>query len=87
MCIRDREYDKYLIQQKGVLLSALIAGCVLFLGMLAFLLFGGADTAGQWTALAETGFCAICIFLAFRQHHALFGCIAIDEPVSVRYDI
>ena len=81
------EYDKYLIQQKGVLLSALIAGCVLFLGMLAFLLFGGADTAGQWTALAETGFCAICIFLAFRQYHALFGCIAIDEPVSVRYDI
>ncbi len=81
------DYDKYLIQQKGVLLSALIACCVLLLGMVAFLLFGGADAAGQWTALIETGFCAICIFFAYRQYDALLGCIAIDEPASVRYDI
>ena len=81
------EYDKYLIQQKAVLLAALVLNGILFLGESAFLLFGGADAAGQWTALAETGFCAICIFFAFRQYNALLGCIFIDEPVSVRYDI
>lgn len=81
------EYDKYIEQQKGVLLSALFVCGILLLGLLAFLLFGGAKIAGQFTAIAECILCAGCIFFAFRQHHALSGCIAIDEPASVRYDI
>ena len=81
------EYDKYLVQQKGVLLTALILSCALLLGMIAFLLFGKASLEGQWTALTETALCAVCILLAFRQYHALFGCVAIDEPNSVRYNV
>jgi hypothetical protein len=81
------EYDKYLVQQKGVLLAALGLSGILFLGMVAFLLFGNADVSGQWAALAEAGLCTACIFFAFRQYHALFGSIAIDEGKSVRYDI
>ena len=81
------EYDKNLVQQKGVLLSALVLDCVLLLGMLAFLLFGQSNPSTQWIALMEAAACAACIFLAFRQYHALFGAIAIDEPTSVRYDI
>ena len=81
------EYDKYLVQQKGVLLSALVLNGVLLLGMLAYLLFGQSKLSTQWIALVEAAACAACIFLAFRQYHALFGAIAIDEPTSVRYDI
>jgi hypothetical protein len=81
------EYDKYLVRQKGALLSALLLSCVLLLAMIAFLLFGKASTEGQWTAIAQTALCAGCIFFAFRQYHALFRCVAIDEPNGVRYDI
>ena len=81
------EYDKNLVQQKGVLLSALVLNGVLLLGMLAYLLFGQSKLSTQWIALVEAAACAACIFLAFRQYHALFGAIAIDEPTSVRYDI
>ena len=73
------EYDKYLVQQKAVLLSAIAASGVLFLGALAFLLIGQADLAPQWIAIAEILLCGGCIFLAFRQYHALLGSIAIDE--------
>lgn len=81
------EYDKYLVQQKPVLLAALALNLLLVLGMLAFLLFGGADAAGQWAALGEAAGLAACIFFAFRQYHAIYGSIAIDEPARVRYDI
>lgn len=81
------EYDKYLVQQKGVLLSALVLNGVLLLGMLVYLPIGQSKLSTQWIALAEAAVCAACIFLAFRQYHALFGAIAIDEPTSVRYDI
>lgn len=85
--LEHAEYDKYIVQQKSVLLTALILCVILFLGMLVFLLFGGADAAGQWPALAETVLIAGCIFLAFRQYHTLYKSITIDEPASVRYDI
>lgn len=81
------EYDKYLVQQKGVLLSALVLNGVLLLGMLVYLLFGQSKLSTQWISLVEAAACAACIFLAFRQYHALFGAVAIDEPTSVRYDI
>ena len=81
------EYDKYLAQQKGVLLSALALNGILLLSMIAFLLFGGAQAAAQWMAIAETVLSGACIFLAFHQYHALFGSIAIDEAKGVRYDI
>ena len=81
------EYDKYLVQQKGVLLSALVLNGVLLLGMLVYLPIGQSKLSTQWIALAEAAACAACIFLAFRQYHALFGAVAIDEPTSVRYDI
>jgi positive regulator of sigma E activity len=81
------EYDKYLVQQKGVLLSALVLNGVLVLGMLVFLLLSKSNFSAQWLALAEAVLCAACIFLAFRQYHALFEAVAIDEPISVRYDI
>lgn len=81
------EYDKYLVQQKGVLVSALAAGGILLLGMVIFLFLGHADQTAQMIALAEAALCAACIFLAFQQYHALFGSVAIDEPSSVRYDI
>lgn len=81
------EYDKYLVQQKGVLLAALVLNGILLLSMIAFLLFGGMQMAAQWAAVAETVLSGACIFLAFRQYHALFGSIAIDEAKGVRYDI
>ena len=81
------EYDKYLVQQKGILLSALVLSGVLLLGMVVFLLFSKSESAAQWIAFAEAALCAVCIFFASRQHHALFGSVAIDEPSSVRYDI
>lgn len=81
------EYDKYLVQQKAVLLAALGLNLVLPAGMIAFLLFGGADRAGQWAAIAETVASAACIFFAYRQYHALYDSVAIDEPTRVRYDI
>ena len=81
------EYDKYLIQQKAVLLAALVLNGILLLGMLAYLLLGQSKLSTQWIALAEAAACAACIFLAFRQYHALFGAVALDEPTSVRYDI
>jgi len=81
------EYDKNLVQQKGVLLSALILNGLLLLGMIVFLLFSKSNFSAQWIAIAEAAVCAACIFLAYRQYHALFGAIAIDEPTSVRYDI
>jgi hypothetical protein len=84
--LEHAEYDKYLAQQKGVLLSALILSCGLLLGMIAFLLFGKASIEGQWTSLAEIALCVGCIFLAFRQYYALFKSIAIDEPSDIRYD-
>lgn len=81
------EYDKYMVQQKTVLRVALILALVLLAGELAFLLFGGQENAPQWLTIAETALCAACIFTAFRQYHALFESIAIDEAKSVRYDI
>ncbi len=84
--LEHAEHDKYIVQQKGVLLTALVLCGILFLGMLVFLLFGGADAAGQWPALAESALIACCIFFAFRQYHALYESITIDEPASVRYD-
>ena len=81
------EYDKNLVQQKGLLLAALVLCGALLLGLFAFLSFAHADLTGQWLAIAETVLCGGCIFLAFRQYHALFGAIAIDEAKSVRYDI
>lgn len=81
------EYDKYMVQQKMVILFGLALSGVLLLGELLFLLFGGQDIAPQWPAIAETAACAACIFIAFRQYHALFEAIAIDEAKSVRYDI
>ena len=81
------EYDKNLVQQKGILLSALVLCGVLLLGLFVFLFIGNADKTGQWLAIAETTLCGGCIFIAFRQYHALFGAITIDEAKSVRYDI
>ncbi|MEN6636796.1 MAG: hypothetical protein ABFC56_13160 [Clostridiaceae bacterium] len=81
------EYDKYLAQQKGVLVSALVVAGILLLGMIIFLFIRQADQTAQMVALGEAALCAACIFLAFRQYHALLGSIAIDEPSSVRYDI
>ena len=81
------EYDKYMLQQKPVLLGALILSLILLAGELAFLLFGEAETAAQFASLVETALCAACIFTAYRQYHALFEAIAIDEVKSVRYDI
>lgn len=81
------EYDKNLVQQKGILLTALVLCGLLLLGLLVFLLFGGADNGRQWLAILESALCGGCIFLAFRQCHALFGAIAIDEAKRVRYDI
>ena len=81
------EYDKNLVQQKGILLSALILNGILLLGMIVFLLFGKSDVTAQWSTIAEAAACAACIFLAFQQYHALFGSVTIDEPTSVRYDI
>ena len=81
------EYDKNLVQQKGVLLSALILNGILLLGMIAFLFFGKSNFSAQWITIAEAAACGACIFLAYQQYHALFGAIAIDEPTSVRYDI
>jgi hypothetical protein len=81
------EYDKYLVQQRGVLISALvICGC-LAAGCIAFLLFGGASGLREIAVFAESLLCGSCIFAAFLQYHALFNCIAIDEPSGVRYDI
>ncbi len=81
------EYDKNLVQQKGVLLSALFLSGILLLGMLAFLLFGQSNFSAQWIAIAETALCAACIFFAYQQYHALSKSVSIDEPSSVRYDI
>lgn len=81
------EYDKNLVQQKGILLVALGLCAALLLGLFLFLFFGNGDKGGQWLAIAETAVSGGCIFLAFRQYHALFGSIAIDEAKSVRYDI
>jgi hypothetical protein len=81
------EYDKNLVQQKAVLLSALVCSCVFLVSLLAFLLFGQADATAQLPAIAESLLLTGCIFLAFRQYHALLGSIAIDEAKSVRYDI
>ena len=85
--LEHAEYDKYLVQQKGVLVSALALGGLLVLCELAFLLFGGAVLSEQWLAICESALLCTCIFLAFRQYHALFTSIAIDEGKSVRYDI
>jgi hypothetical protein len=81
------EYDKNLVQQKGILLSALVLSGVLLLGLLIYLFFAEAAGGNQWLAILETVVCAGCIFLALRQYHALFGSIAIDEAKRVRYDI
>ena len=81
------EYDKYLVQQKGVLLSALGASSLVILCMFAFLLFGGANAAPQWLAILEAVLCGACIFLAYQQYHALFTSVAIDEGKRIRYDI
>lgn len=81
------EYDKYLVQQKGMLLSALIISGVLLVGMIAFLILHADNRAAQLLALAESALCAGCIFFAFRQHHTLSESVSIDEPSSVRYDI
>jgi hypothetical protein len=76
-----------MVQQKGVLLGSLVVCGLLILGELMFLLFGGAELSGQWLAIGESALLCTCIFLAFRQYHALFTSIAIDEGKSVRYDI
>lgn len=81
------EYDKNLVQQKGILIAAEIISGVVLLGFLLYRFFGKADAGNQWLAILETAVCAGCIFLAIRQHHTLFGSIAIDEAKSVRYDI
>lgn len=81
------EYDKYLVQQKAVLLSALAASGVLLAALIAFLLFGTAALITQWIAILETVLCGGCIFLSFWQYHALITSVAIDENKSVRYDI
>lgn len=81
------EYDKYLVQQKAVLLAALGLCAALLLGLFLFLFLGSADKGGQWLAIAETAACCGCIFSAFRQYHALFGAISIDEAKRVRYDM
>ena len=81
------EYDKYMVQQKTVLLVSLVLSLILLLGELVFLLFGGQEVAPQWPAIVETAACAACIFIASRQYHALFEAIAIDEAKTVRYDI
>ena len=81
------EYDKYMVQQKTVLRFAQALSLLLLAGEFAFLLFGGASGTLQWLVLTETALCATCIFIAFRQYHALFQTIAIDEAKSVRYDI
>lgn len=81
------EYDKYLVQQKGMILIALILGGCVFVALVIFLLLSGTDTSGQIAAIVESLFCTGCIFLAFRQYHALLGCVTIDETNSVRYDI
>lgn len=81
------EYDKYMVQQKAVLLFGLALSLILLIGELLFLFFSGQEIAPQWLAIAETALCAACIFTAFRQYHALFEAIAIDEAKSVRYDI
>lgn len=81
------EYDKYLVQQKGVLLSALVLCGCLAAGSLAFLLFGGRRQPGDIVVFAASLLCGGCILAAFSQHHALFNCIAIDELSRDRYDI
>ncbi|MBA4347486.1 MAG: hypothetical protein C0413_01340 [Clostridiales bacterium] len=81
------EYDKYLVQQKGVLLSALILDGALLISMITFLLIGSTEASAQWVAILETLLCGTCIFFSFRQYHALFTSVAIDEATSVRYDI
>ncbi|MEA4915738.1 MAG: hypothetical protein VB061_14320 [Christensenella sp.] len=81
------EHDKYLVQQKGMLLSALIVNGVLLIGMIVFLILHADNRAAQVLALAESALCASCIFFAFRQYHALSEAVSIDEPNSVRYDM
>lgn len=81
------EYDKYMVQQKPVLLVSLILSFVLLVGELAFAFFGGEEIGTQIMPLIEAALCSACIFTAFRQYHTLFQSIAIDENKSVRYDI
>lgn len=81
------EYDKYIVHQRGMLLSALILSGVLLLGMVVFLFLHKADRASQLLAFAEAALCIGCIFFAYQQYHALSKAVSIDEPSSVRYDI
>jgi hypothetical protein len=85
--LEHAEFDKYMVQQKGVLLGSLVVCGLLILGELVFLFFGGAGLSGQWLVIGESALLCTCIFLAFRQYHALFTSVAIDEGKSVRYDI
>lgn len=81
------EYDKYLVQQRGVFIAALVLCGCLAAGSLAFLLFGVGQGMRELVVFAESLLCGACIFGAFLQYHTLFNCIAIDEPSGVRYDI
>jgi hypothetical protein len=81
------EYDKYLVRQRAVLISALVLCGCLAAGSLAFLLFGGASGLRDIVVLVESLLCGGCILASFSQYHTLFNCIAIDESSGVRYDI
>jgi hypothetical protein len=80
------EYDRYLVQQKGVLIAALALGGCVFFGQTVYVLFGGGSLPREIAAAAGFLLCEVCIYAAFRQKHALFTRIAIDEYRSVRYD-
>lgn len=80
------EYDKYLVQQRGVLFAALGLCACLILGNLAFLVSsaerGMRELMSFFTALLLGG----CIFAAFLQYRALFSRVVIDESSGVLYD-
>ena len=69
------EYDRYLVQQKGVLIGALaLAGClVLGLAALLFILAlrAKAGLARELVSLALAALCWGSIFAAFKQHTIL----------------
>ncbi len=80
------EYDKYLVQQKGVFIGMLaLSGC-LSIGLLVYLFADVKSIRSDILVFAESLVCAGCILCAFFQYHAIFDSVLIDENNSVRYD-
>ena len=80
------EYDKYLVQQRGVFIAMLVLGGCLALGLLASLFLRAGNGVREIIAFAISLLCTGCIFAAFSQYHALYNSIIIDETTGGRYD-